>query len=83
MAMSQNEILTLLEQAFPEGKVALNDYQGDSDHYALEIYTPEFAGLNRVQQHRLVYDALGSKMGQELHALTIKTLTSLPDSTKG
>lgn len=83
MAMSQNEILSLLKQAFPEGKVILKDYQGDSDHYALEIYAPQFEGLNRIQQHRLVYDALGSKMGQELHALTIKTLTSLPEAARG
>lgn len=83
MAMSQNEILSLLKQAFPEGKITLKDYQGDSDHYALEIYAPEFEGLNRLQQHRLVYEALGPKMGQELHALTIKTVTSLPGSATG
>lgn len=78
MAMSRDEILSLLKQSFPQGKVVLQDYQGDRDHYALKIYAPEFQGLSRLQQHRLVYDALGPKMGNDLHALTIKTVTS-PD----
>ena len=73
MAMSQDEILSLLTGAFPDGKIELTDYQGDNDHYALEIYSDRFKDLNRVQQHQLVYTALGAKVGRELHALTLKT----------
>tara|TARA_A100000171_G_scaffold50045_1_gene60473 strand:+ start:21 stop:251 length:231 start_codon:yes stop_codon:yes gene_type:complete len=73
MAMSQEEILSLLKEAFPDAEITLQDYHGDNDHYALDIKSACFKGLNRVQQHQLVYKAIGPKMGKELHALTLKT----------
>ncbi len=50
----------------------------DDNHYAAEIISEEFRGKNRIQQHQMVYDSLGNKMGNALHALSIKT--SVPDS---
>jgi stress-induced morphogen len=46
---------------------------GDNDHYAVKIISNEFKGLNKIKQHKLVYDVLGKKMGYTLHALSIKT----------
>lgn len=47
----------------------------DGQHFEAVIVSAEFAGKSRVQRHQLVYKALGSKMGNEIHALSFKTLT--------
>ena len=46
---------------------------GDNDHYAVKIISNKFKGLSKINQHKLVYDVLGKKMGYTLHALSIKT----------
>ena len=48
---------------------------GDGHHFEAVIVSAEFAGKNRVQQHQLVYRALGDRMKQEIHALSMQTLT--------
>ena len=47
----------------------------DGYHFSAIIVSAEFQGKNMVQQHQLVYSALGKKMEQEIHALSMKTLT--------
>ncbi len=47
----------------------------DGRHFEAIIVSAEFRGKNMVQQHQLVYRALGERMKQEIHALSIKTLT--------
>ena len=49
--------------------------QGDGQHWEALIVSPEFAGKNKVQQHQLVYRALGDRMREEIHALSMQTLT--------
>ena len=51
----------------------MRDLAGDNDHWAARVTAPQFAGLSRVQQHKLVYEALGGRMGGELHALQLTT----------
>lgn len=46
---------------------------GDGHHFEAIIVSPEFSGKNMVQQHQLVYKALGDRMRQEIHALSMKT----------
>jgi acid stress-induced BolA-like protein IbaG/YrbA len=46
---------------------------GDGAHFEAVIVSPSFAGLSRVKQHQLVYGALGERMRQEIHALSMKT----------
>ena len=48
---------------------------GDGQHFQALIVSDEFAGRNRVQRHQLVYAALGSRMREEIHALSMRTLT--------
>ena len=48
---------------------------GDGAHFEAVIVSPRFAGLSRVKQHQLVYAALGERMREEIHALSMKTLT--------
>ena len=51
----------------------IRDLAGDGDHYAARVVSSSFRGLNRVRQHQLVYQALGGRMGGELHALQLET----------
>ena len=73
MAMDAHEIETLIKARFPLADVTIRDLAGDGDHYAAHVLAPEFKGKSRVQQHQMVYDALGGRMGGELHALALTT----------
>ncbi|MBX2854437.1 MAG: BolA family transcriptional regulator [Rhodobacteraceae bacterium] len=73
MPMEANHIERMLRDAFPTAEISITDLAGDGDHYAANIVAEEFRGKNRVQQHQLVYAALGDKMGGELHALALQT----------
>ena len=82
MAISVEQLETLLKQSFPNGHVAITDLAGDGNHYAAEVIDESFRGLNRVQQQRSVYSALKGKMDGshgELHALALTT--KVPDQT--
>ena len=71
--MSAAEIEALIKAALPDAEVVIEDLAGDGDHYSAKVTSPAFAGKNRVQQHKMVYDALGGRMGGELHALQLVT----------
>ena len=73
MAMSANDIEALIKQALPDAKVVIRDLAGDGDHYAAEVVSESFRGKTRVEQHQIVYKALGGKMGGALHALALQT----------
>ena len=75
MAMTAGEIETLIKAALPDAQVRIEDLRGDGDHYAALIVSKAFEGLTRVQQHRLVNEALAGRMGTQLHALSIQTKT--------
>ena len=49
------------------------EVHGDGAHFEAVIVSPAFAGLTRVRQHQLVYGALGERMREEIHALSMKT----------
>jgi acid stress-induced BolA-like protein IbaG/YrbA len=51
------------------------EVHGDGAHFEAVIVSPAFAGLTRVRQHQLVYGALGDRMREEIHALSMQTLT--------
>ena len=51
------------------------EVSGDGAHFEAVIVSPQFAGLNRVRQHQLVYAALGDRMRAEIHALSMKTFS--------
>lgn len=48
---------------------------GDGHHFEAVIVSPAFEGLNRIRRHQLVYGALGDRMREEIHALSMKTIT--------
>ena len=51
------------------------EVRGDGAHFEAIIVSTAFAGLSRVRQHQLVYAALGDRMREEIHALSMQTLT--------
>ena len=73
MAMAAAEIEALIRAALPGATVEIRDLAGDGDHYAAHVVAPAFAGMSRIAQHKLVYNALGGRMGGELHALQLTT----------
>jgi len=73
MPMSAAEIETMIKAALPGAEVEMTDLAGDNDHWAARVVAPQFAGKNRVQQHKMVYEALGGRMGGALHALQLTT----------
>ena len=75
MAMTASEIERLIKDAFPDAEVKVEDLAGDGNHYRATVVSAAFRGRTRLQQHQMVYKALGGRMGGELHALALRTLT--------
>jgi stress-induced morphogen len=73
MAMPASEIETLIRAALPDASVEITDLAGDGDHYSAHVVSEAFRGKSRVAQHKLVYEALGGRMGGALHALQLTT----------
>ncbi len=73
MAMAIDEIEALIRSGLPDAQVRIEDLVGDGDHYAATIVSESFRGRSRVQQHQMVYAALGGRMGGVLHALALQT----------
>lgn len=73
MAMSAEEIEKLIKTDLPDAEVDIQDLAGDGNHYHARVVSGAFRGKSRVQQHQMVYQALGGNMGDALHALALTT----------
>ena len=73
MAMNLKEIEKLIKESIPDALVEIQDLAGDGNHYSATISSSEFIGKSKIEQHKIVYASLKGKMGNELHALAIKT----------
>ena len=73
MPMDADEIVRRITARFPDAEVVMTDLAGDRDHWAARVTSAAFNDLNRVQQHKAVYAALGTDMGTTLHALQLQT----------
>ena len=73
MAMDLKEIENYIKEALPNAIVEIQDLAGDGSHYSATVTAPEFSGKSKIEQHKMVYNSLKGKMGNELHALAIKT----------
>jgi stress-induced morphogen len=78
MPMDATEIERMIKAAIPDAQVTIRDLAGDGDHYSATVVSAAFRGKTRVQQHKMVYDALKGNMGGTLHALALQT--AAPDS---
>ena len=73
MAMEIEMIKKLILDSIPDAKVEIEDLKGDGDHYSASVTSKSFQGKSKIEQHKMVYDSLLGKMGNELHALMLKT----------
>ena len=73
MALSVEEIKKHILEAIPDASIDIKDLMGDNNHYSAIIKSKVFKGMNRIEQHKLVYKSLKGKMGNELHALSLTT----------
>jgi stress-induced morphogen len=63
-----------IESALPGARVEVVDTTGTEDHFAAEVVAEQFAGLSRIDQHRMVYAALADGMADgSIHALALRT----------
>jgi stress-induced morphogen len=70
--VNPEEIRSRLEAALPGARVAVADTTGAGDHFEVEVAAAAFAGKTLVEQHQLVYGALGGLMPR-IHALSLRT----------
>ena len=73
MAMDLKEIERHIKEALPDASIEIQDLAADNNHYSATITSAKFSGKSKIEQHKMVYDSLKGKMGNELHALAIKT----------
>lgn len=71
--MTTTQLEKLLRERFPGAQVAVRDLTGTSDHFAVDVTSPEFAGKSLIEQHKLVHQAVGAHLTTSIHALQIKT----------
>ncbi|MDX1386202.1 MAG: BolA family protein [bacterium] len=69
------KIQKLIETALPDSEVVVQDMTGMGDHFQALVISPHFEGKTMIEQHQLVYKALGDHMKEAIHALALKTFT--------
>lgn len=72
---SAERIQSILEEKLPECTALVNDDANDGEHFSARVVSSAFVGKSLVQQHQLVYGALGDHMKRDIHALALKTYT--------
>ena len=73
MTMNFKELESLIKEAFPDATLEIKDLAGDENHYSATVISSKFNGKTKIEQHKMVYNALKGKMGNELHALALIT----------
>jgi stress-induced morphogen len=73
--MAPESVRRLLLAALPDADLELVDLTGTEDHYQARIVSQAFEGKTLIEQHQLVYRALGDAIGGPIHALALKTYT--------
>ena len=69
------ELKARIEAEIPDARASVQDLTGGGDHFRAEVVSPAFAGLSRIDQHKLVYAVFGADIGGPIHALSLKTST--------
>ena len=76
MGLKLEEIKNLIKTSIPDAEISIQDLAGDENHYSATIKSKIFSGKSKIEQHKLVYNALRGKMGNDLHALALNTMES-------
>ena len=77
------EMKERIEQALPGATATVTDLTGGGDHLRAEVVYDGFAGLSRIQQHKLVYDVFDGEIGGPIHALSLRTTVIPSDGNDG
>ena len=72
-SLNPADVKRLIEQGLPSAKVEVES--GDNTHFEALVISAEFEGKRPLARHQMVYAALGTAMGREIHALSLRTLT--------
>jgi stress-induced morphogen len=75
MALDAATIEKLIKAGLPDAQITIAALVDDDNHWSARVISSAFKGKSRVQQHQMVYRALGTRMGNELHALALQTGT--------
>ena len=70
--MGPEELTRRIEAALPGARATVRTFSGP-DHFQAEVEAPQFEGKSRVEQHQMVYAAVGERLGGEVHALALRT----------
>ncbi len=73
MAIKQQNLEEILRNNFPKAQIKIIDLAGDDNHYKVEIQDEIFAGKSRIEQHKIVNNALKEQLKGDLHAMQLKT----------
>jgi stress-induced morphogen len=75
--MDPSDVADLIEDGIPDAEVEVSQPRGvdDQDHLAATVVSPAFEGESLVDQHEMVYDAIGEHMTTDIHALELSTYT--------
>jgi len=71
--MNEDQLKKIIEAGISDANVKITDTRGSGDHFQALIISPSFKDIPLLEQHQLVYKAVGSHMKKEIHALSIKT----------
>ena len=71
--MTEMEIRSRIELALPGSRVSVRDTTGTGDHFEAVVEASQFTGKSMIEQHRMIYDALGTAVGGAIHALALRT----------
>ena len=73
MTMDLKDIEKHIKEALPDANVEIQDLAGDGNHYSATVTSSQFKDKSKIEQHKMVYNSLKGKMGNELHALALTT----------
>ena len=73
--MTEKEIELLIKAEITDASVFVHDTTGGGDHFSAIVISDAFSGKNLIDQHKLVYTAIGDLLTKQVHALQLKTYT--------
>jgi len=70
---SSNEVQSRIQAGITGSEAAVEDLNGNGDHFSVAVKAAAFEGKSLIEQHQMIYAALGDAMKEEIHALSIQT----------
>ena len=74
--MNTDKVRDLIQNGIIDSKVEVIDTTGTNDHFSVVVISDFFEGLSLIEQHQMIYKAVGAYMTNEIHALEIKTYST-------